>query len=49
VPSGEPNLRRLCQTYFNTELLIVGEPDCKLGIKVLIDGRRMPAPTGWSA
>jgi type III pantothenate kinase len=37
VPSVNPNLRRLCQTYFGTELLIVGEPDCNLGIKVLID------------
>ena len=32
-----PNLRRLCETYFKPELLIVGEPDCELGIKVLID------------
>jgi type III pantothenate kinase len=37
VPAVNPNLRRLCQTYFGTELLIVGEPDCKLGIQVLID------------
>ena len=37
VPAVNPNLRRLCQTYFGTELLIVGGPDCELGIKVLID------------
>jgi type III pantothenate kinase len=27
----------LCETYFGTKLLIVGEPDCELGIQVLID------------
>src|SRR5678815_2945647 len=37
VPPVNPHLRRLCQTYFHTDLLIVGEPDCKLGIQVLID------------
>ena len=37
VPPVNPHLRRLCQTYFHTDLLIVGEPDCKLGIKVLIE------------
>ena len=37
VPPVNPHLRRLCQTYFHTDLLIVGEPDCQLGIKVLID------------
>lgn len=37
VPSVNMHLRRLCETYFHTKLLVVGEPDCKLGIKVLID------------
>jgi type III pantothenate kinase len=37
VPQVNPNIRRLCDAYFNTRLLIVGEPDCELGIKVLID------------
>jgi type III pantothenate kinase len=37
VPPVNLHLRRLCETYFKTGLLIVGEPDCKLGIKVLID------------
>jgi type III pantothenate kinase len=37
VPNVNQHLRRLCETYFGTPLLIVGEPDCKLGIKVLID------------
>jgi len=37
VPAVNLNIRRLCETYFNTKLLIVGEPDCELGIKVLID------------
>ncbi len=37
VPQVNPNIRRLCESYFKTKLLIVGEPDCELGIKVLID------------
>jgi type III pantothenate kinase len=37
VPQVNPNIRRLCETYFKTRLLAVGEPDCELGIKVLID------------
>jgi len=37
VPPVNPHIRRLCETYFNNGLLIVGEPDCDLGIKVLID------------
>ncbi len=37
VPQVNPNIRRLCEVYFKTQLLIVGEPDCELGIKVLID------------
>lgn len=37
VPPVNLHLRRLCETYFKTRLLIVGEPDVELGIKVLID------------
>jgi len=37
VPAVNMHLRRLCETYFHTKLLIVGEPDVDLGIKVLID------------
>ena len=37
VPPVNQHIRRLCETYFGNGLLIVGEPDCKLGIKVLID------------
>ncbi len=37
VPPVNIHLRRLCETYFKTKLLIVGEPDVDLGIKVLID------------
>ncbi|TXL76696.1 type III pantothenate kinase [Vineibacter terrae] len=37
VPAVLFNLRRLCETYFNVEPLVVGDPDVKLGIKVLID------------
>ena len=43
VPAVNTHLRRLCETYFNSKLLIVGEPDCELGIKVLID---RPAEAG---
>ena len=37
VPAVNLQIRRLCDVYFHTKLLIVGEPDCELGIKVLID------------
>ncbi len=37
VPAVNSHIRRLCDVYFHTRLLIVGEPDCKLGIEVLID------------
>ena len=37
VPAVNNHIRRLCDVYFYTRLLIVGEPDCKLGIEVLID------------
>jgi type III pantothenate kinase len=37
VPAVLFNLRRLCQTYFEVEPLVVGEPNVNLGVKVLID------------
>ena len=37
VPQVNLHIRRLCETYFKTKLLIVGEPGRELGIKVLID------------
>ena len=37
VPPVNQHIRRLCETYFGNGILIVGEPDCQLGIKVLID------------
>jgi type III pantothenate kinase len=37
VPQVNPNIRRLCELYFRNKLLVVGEPDCQLGIQVLID------------
>lgn len=43
VPAVNTHLRRLCENYFHSKLLIVGEPDCNLGIKVLID---RPAEAG---
>lgn len=43
VPAVNTHLRRLCETYFHAKLLIVGEADCELGIKVLID---RPAEAG---
>jgi len=43
VPAVTPHLRRLCEHYFETKPLVVGDPDCELGIKVLID---RPAEAG---
>jgi type III pantothenate kinase len=37
VPAVNNHIRRLCDVYFHTRLLVVGEPGCELGIKVLID------------
>jgi type III pantothenate kinase len=37
VPEATFNLTRLCQRYFNHEPLIVGRPDCFLGIGVDVD------------
>jgi len=37
VPPVNQHIRRLCETYFGNGILIVGEPDCELGIKVMID------------
>ena len=31
------NLRLLCQTYFNVDPLVVGEPNVKLGMQVLLE------------
>src|SRR5471032_2804631 len=43
VPAVTPHLRRLCEHYFAAKPLVVGDPDCELGIKVLID---RPAEAG---
>lgn len=43
VPAVTFNMRTLCETHFRTKLLVVGEPDVELGIKVLID---RPAEAG---
>lgn len=37
VPATVFNLKTLCRRYFNCNPLVVGEPECKLGIKVLLD------------
>jgi type III pantothenate kinase len=37
VPPVAFSLKSLCRRYFNCEPLIVGEPPCSLGIKVLLD------------
>jgi type III pantothenate kinase len=37
VPETTFNLVTLCRRYFNTQPLVVGEPDVKLGISALID------------
>lgn len=34
VPPTLLHLRRLCQVYFKVEPLVVGEPECKLGIEI---------------
>src|ERR1700758_533213 len=36
-PGGEFNLVRLCQRYFGSEPLMIGRPDCFLGIGVDLD------------
>jgi len=40
VPEATFNLVRLCQRYFASEPLIVGQPDCSIGIGIDVD---MPA------
>jgi type III pantothenate kinase len=40
VPSNLTHLKSLCQRYFKCEPIVVGDPDVKLGIKVLIDNPR---------
>jgi type III pantothenate kinase len=37
VPQTSFNLRSLCQRYFNSDPMVVGDPSLKLGVKVLID------------
>ncbi len=37
VPEASFNLVQLCQRYFNSEPLVVGRPECRLGIGVKID------------
>ncbi|HEX6980517.1 MAG TPA: type III pantothenate kinase [Alphaproteobacteria bacterium] len=37
VPQTTFNLRSLCQRYFGTEPMVIGDPSVKLGIKVLLD------------
>lgn len=44
VPRTLFNLRRLCEKYFKLQPLIVGEPDCQLGIAI-----KYQPPTGVGA
>jgi type III pantothenate kinase len=37
VPQVNYELKTLCRRYFNTELLLIGEPNVKLGIAIEID------------
>src|SRR5258708_1281710 len=37
VPATVFNLKTLCRRYFSCDPLVVGEPECKLGIEVLLD------------
>src|SRR5262249_45414568 len=37
VPATNFNLKTLCRRYFKCDPLVVGEPKCRLGIKVLLD------------
>jgi type III pantothenate kinase len=37
VPQALFNLRLLCQNYFKSEPLVIGDPKVKLGIKALVD------------
>src|ERR1700676_2903597 len=43
VPEATFNLMRLCQRYFASEPLMVGRPDCLLGIGIDVD---MPKEEG---
>lgn len=40
VPQTLFNLRRLCMNFFNCEPLVVGSPECKLGVKVKVRRER---------
>jgi type III pantothenate kinase len=37
VPATNFNLKLLCRRYFNCDPLVIGETNCRLGIKVLLD------------
>lgn len=37
VPAVTFNIRTLCETYFKTPLMVIGEPDVSLGIEVLLE------------
>jgi type III pantothenate kinase len=37
VPATIFNLKLLCRRYFSCDPLIIGEPECKLGIELLVD------------
>ena len=43
VPASLFNLTRMCQRYFDTDAIVVGDPGVKLGIKVTLDN---PAEVG---
>ncbi len=40
VPQTLFNLKNLCRTYFDCDPLIVGEPDCELGVKIKVKRER---------
>ncbi|MGB0927037.1 MAG: type III pantothenate kinase [Pikeienuella sp.] len=40
VPQTLFNLRALCRDYFDCAPLIIGEPDCKLGVKIKVKRER---------
>ncbi|MBT3358411.1 MAG: type III pantothenate kinase [Rhodospirillales bacterium] len=37
VPATLFNLKTLCRKYFDADPLVIGEPDCELGIEILLD------------
>ena len=40
VPQTQFNLKSLCRTYFDCDPLVVGEPNCELGVKVKVRRER---------